>query len=111
MSDTARVFALMYLASADASIACWDAKYHYNFWRPLPAISNGDLDGNDGTAGDGTWRPLFPTPPHPEYIPAILDQQQCDGQHARVSARRRSRRDQRHSPTFLGFTRQWADVQ
>jgi len=68
LSDTARVLALMYLASADATIACWDTKYTYNFWRPQPAIRNGHLDGNDATDGDPTWTPLFPTPPHPEYI-------------------------------------------
>jgi hypothetical protein len=68
LSDTARVFALMYLATADAGIACWDAKYTYNFWRPQAAIRNGHLDGNDRTDGDPAWTPLFPTPAHPEYI-------------------------------------------
>jgi len=68
ISDTARAFALMYLAAADASIACWDAKYIYNFWRPQLAIRNGHLDGNDKTGADPAWTPLFPTPPHPEYI-------------------------------------------
>ena len=53
LASTARVFALMYLAAADSGIACWEAKYHYNFWRPFPAIVNGDLDGNAATAGDG----------------------------------------------------------
>jgi hypothetical protein len=67
-SDTAKVFALMYLAAADASIACWDAKYTFNFWRPLAAIRNGDSDGNARTIGDPAWQPLFPTPPHPEYL-------------------------------------------
>jgi hypothetical protein len=67
LSETARVFALLYLAAADASIACWDAKYTYNFWRPQPAIRGGDFDGNDLTAGDETWTPLINTPPHPEY--------------------------------------------
>lgn len=68
LSTSARTFALVYLAVADASIACWEAKYKYNFWRPQPAINNGDVDGNDLTAGDGSWTPLFATPPHPEYI-------------------------------------------
>jgi len=67
LSATARIFALFYLAAADASIACWEAKYIYNFWRPQPAIRSGDFDGNDFTAGDGTWAPLIATPPHPEY--------------------------------------------
>ena len=68
LSDTARTFALMYLASADAGITCWDAKYLYNFWRPQLAIRNGNSDGNDATTQDDNWLPLFPTPPHPEYI-------------------------------------------
>jgi hypothetical protein len=68
LSSTARVFALMYLVAADASIVCWDAKYLYNFWRPITAIQNGDTDGNDRTDADSSWAPLFPTPQHPEYI-------------------------------------------
>lgn len=68
LSDTARVLALMYLAASDAGITCWEAKYTYNFWRPQAAIRNGHLDGNDRTTGDPLWTPLFPTPPHPEYI-------------------------------------------
>jgi hypothetical protein len=67
LSSTARVFALLYLAAADASIACWDAKYTYNFWRPQPAIRGGGSDGNDFTEADLTWLPLHPTPRHPEY--------------------------------------------
>jgi hypothetical protein len=68
LSDTAKTLALMYLASSDAGVACWDAKYTFNFWRPMNAIRNGEFDGNDATIGDPAWVPLFPTPPHPEYI-------------------------------------------
>jgi hypothetical protein len=67
LSAKARVFALFYLAAGDASIACWEAKYFYNFWRPQPAIRSGDLDGNDLTVGNATWPPFVATPPHPEY--------------------------------------------
>jgi hypothetical protein len=67
LSETARTFALFYLAAADASVAVWEAKYVYNFWRPLPAILNGALDGNAATTADASWVPLLPTPPHPEY--------------------------------------------
>jgi hypothetical protein len=67
ISATARAFALMYLATADAGIACWDAKYAYNSWRPITAINRGDSDGNESTAADGAWAPLIATPPHPEY--------------------------------------------
>jgi PAP2 superfamily len=67
LSATARAFALFYLAAADASVACWEAKYTYNFWRPLPAIVNGGLDGNDATSADSNWAPLLATPAHPDY--------------------------------------------
>ena len=67
LSEKARLFALMYLAAGDASIACWGTKYHYNFWRPEPAIISGDLDGNDSTIADASWQPFIPTPPFPEY--------------------------------------------
>jgi hypothetical protein len=68
LSATARVAALFYLAAADASVACWDAKYFYNFWRPEPAIVRGHEDGNQATEGDPAWRPFLTTPPHPEYL-------------------------------------------
>ena len=67
LSATARVMALFYLAAADASVACWEAKYFYNFWRPEPAIVRADEDGNVLTAANPAWKPLVPTPPHPEY--------------------------------------------
>lgn len=65
--DCARLFALAAMARADALIAVFDAKYHYEFWRPVTAIRNGDLDGNDKTERDATWQPIDVTPMHPEY--------------------------------------------
>ena len=67
LSSTARALALMYLAGADASIACFDAKYAYNFWRPIAAIRRAAEDGNDATLADPLWAPLIVTHPHPEY--------------------------------------------
>ena len=52
---------------ADAGIACWEAKYHYVFWRPVTAIPLADTDGNPATSPDPSWMPLFATPNHPEY--------------------------------------------
>jgi hypothetical protein len=63
--QAARLYAMVNMVNADAAIACWDAKYHYQFWRPGPAIV-GD-DGNPATVSDPTWTPLLGTPPHPEY--------------------------------------------
>jgi hypothetical protein len=65
--DNARLFALVAMATADAYIAIFDAKYAYNFWRPVTAIRNGDLDGNDATERDPAWEPIISTPLHPEY--------------------------------------------
>jgi hypothetical protein len=59
--DAARLFAMGMMVTADAGIACWDSKYHYQFWRPITAIRN------DPTAPDPTWSPLVTTPNHPEY--------------------------------------------
>ena len=55
------------MAAANSFIVDWDAKFHYNFWRPVTAIRNGDLDGNDATERDPGWSPLNATPMHPEY--------------------------------------------
>ena len=60
--------AMISVTYADALIACFDAKYHYAFWRPITAVRAGDTDGNDATVGDPGWCPLLPgTPNHPEY--------------------------------------------
>jgi hypothetical protein len=55
------------MAMADSYIAVFDAKYTYNFWRPVTAIRNGDIDGNDATERGPAWEPFIPTPMHPEY--------------------------------------------
>ena len=65
--DSARFMALVSVGLTDAIIAVLDAKYHYNFWRPLTAIRNGDMDGNSATEREETWQPIATTPMHPEY--------------------------------------------
>ena len=55
------------MAAANSFIVDWDAKFYYNRWRPVTAIRNGDLDGNDATERDPGWTPLNATPMHPEY--------------------------------------------
>ena len=67
LGDSARMFALVAMATADALIACWDTKIHYNVWRPVTAIREGDNDGNAETAGDPTWTSLFAAPNYPDY--------------------------------------------
>jgi PAP2 superfamily len=65
--DSARFMAVTAVALNDAYIAVFDAKYHYNFWRPITAIRNGDIDGNPDTDREATWLPIDNTPMHPEY--------------------------------------------
>jgi hypothetical protein len=65
--DSARFLALVSTAVADSFIAVFDAKYHYEFWRPITAIRNGDTDDNPATEADATWQPVDNTPMHPEY--------------------------------------------
>lgn len=65
--DSARLYALVAMASNDAFIAVFDAKYAYNFWRPITAIRNADQTGNAATLRDASWTPLGMTPSHPEY--------------------------------------------
>jgi hypothetical protein len=65
--DTARLFALANLATADALITCWDSKKFYPTWRPVTAIREGEADGNPATVGDPAWQPLINTPNYPDY--------------------------------------------
>ena len=66
LRDSARLFGLVHVAAGDTMIACWDAKYHYNFWRPFYAIRRADTDGNHKTQPDPNWTHLA-AGNHPEY--------------------------------------------
>ena len=65
--NTSRLMAMSFTTLADAYIGCFNAKYHFSFWRPVTAIRNGDIDGNEQTVADPAWTPLGVTPGHPEY--------------------------------------------
>jgi hypothetical protein len=65
--DSARLMALAAVGLNDALIAVFDAKYHYNFWRPITSIRNADIDDNPATDREATWQPIDNTPMHPEY--------------------------------------------
>jgi PAP2 superfamily len=67
VSRNARLFALVAVAMDDALIAVFDAKYQYGFWRPVTAIRNADIDGNELTQRDPAWLSLIDAPMHPEY--------------------------------------------
>lgn len=65
--DCARLFALTSIAGNDAIVAVFDAKFHYNLWRPVTAIRNADTTSNPATPREASWLPLGETPMHPEY--------------------------------------------
>jgi hypothetical protein len=67
LRSTARLFALLNMAMSDSYVAGWDAKFHYDFWRPVTAIRAADTDGNAATAPDAAWEPLMVTPPVQDY--------------------------------------------
>jgi hypothetical protein len=64
--DVARMFAAVNTSGADALIACWRAKWDYNFWRPITAIRTAN-DGNPSTTPNLRWTSLRPSPPYPDY--------------------------------------------
>jgi hypothetical protein len=61
------MLALLHGAMADGFIAGFNAKYYFNFWRPVTAIRFGDLDGNDRTIADPAWNTYLNTPAIPDY--------------------------------------------
>lgn len=80
--ESARLQAMVNVVAADAQIAVMNAKYHHLFWRPVTAIDPGSVqpsgdgfgpfplgfdDGNPATTEEAGWRPIAPTPNHPEY--------------------------------------------
>ena len=69
--ESTRRRALIFMAGMDAVIQAFEAKYIYNYWRPITAIRSGAADGNDATIGDGAWTPFLDTHNHPEY-PSLL---------------------------------------
>ena len=66
--EHASTLARMLVSGADATIGIFEAKYHYDYWRPVTGIRAGDADGNPDTVGDAGWTPFLVTPPHPSYI-------------------------------------------
>jgi hypothetical protein len=106
VTDNARLLALAAMAMDDALIAVFDAKYTYNFWRPVTAIRNAD-----GDARDAGWLPFIDTPMHPEYpcahcivsasLGAVLAAELGTGPTPRLSS---------SSETARGGVRTWASV-
>jgi hypothetical protein len=107
----ARLFAAAAQAMDDALIAVFDAKYHYNFWRPTTAIRNADIDGHDATQREAAWAPLIDVPMHPEYpsghsilaaaVAQVIDADTQAGALAMLAT---------SSPTAKGATRRWTKL-
>jgi hypothetical protein len=105
VTDNARLLAVAGMAMDDALIAVFDAKYTYNFWRPITAIRN------DGGAPDPSWSPFIDTPMHPEYpcahcivsasLGAVLEAEIGAGPTPTLSST---------SPTAAGAVRSWTSV-
>jgi hypothetical protein len=112
VTQNARLFAVAAEATDDALIAVFDAKYHYNFWRPVTAIRNGDVDGNDATERDASWVPFIDTPMHPEYpcahcivsgaLGAVVQADIGTGPMPKLSTA---------SPTAPGLVRSWTRIE
>ena len=66
LERTARLMALAHVSGGDSAIGCWEAKYHFYFWRPVHAIQRAATDGNPDTEADPAWTHLF-AGNHPEY--------------------------------------------
>jgi hypothetical protein len=104
--ENARLLATAAVAMDDALIAVFDAKYTYNFWRPVTAIRNAE-----GDARDPNWLPFVDTPMHPEYpcahcivsgaLGAVLEAELGNGPVPKLSAA---------SYTAGGTVRTWVKV-
>jgi hypothetical protein len=111
VTQNARLLAVAGQAMDDALIAVFDAKYHYQFWRPITAIRNGDKDGNDATERDSLWGPFIDTPMHPEYpcahcivsaaVGAVLRAEIGKGPTPTLTTT---------SPTAKGMVRSWTNI-
>ena len=78
LETTARLFAVLNLSFADSAIAFYDAKYHYQLWRPVTAIRLAKTGGNPAIASDPTWTPLAVTALDPSY-PGAHSTMSADG--------------------------------
>jgi hypothetical protein len=108
IARNARLYAAAAQAMDDALIAVMDSKYHYGFWRPVTAIRNADIDGNDATGREAGWNSLIDSPLHPEYpsahgslASAVAEVIRADVGKAPLPVLATS------SPTLKGATRKW----
>jgi len=77
VEDTAQMFAVLNTAMADAALTAWEAKWHYQFWRPITGIRWDTAQPNTQVVPQPNWTPLGAqatnttnrnfTPPFPAY--------------------------------------------
>jgi len=67
--ESARLFAKVNFAFANAGFTVWVSKYHYNSWRPVTALRwDGIFLASGKNVTDHTWDSMQHTPTHPEYL-------------------------------------------
>lgn len=109
--QNARFYAAAAMAADDALIAVFDAKYAYNFWRPITALRIEHLAGGIKSEADPTWTPFITTPLHPEYPCAHCVSSGAIGAVIREELRGQpSPRLSSTSPTAPGVVREWDTV-
>ena len=65
LEENAQLFAQLNVALADAGIVAWNTKYTFDQQRPFNTITQDQLTG---AINDPDWRPLWETPPFPDYV-------------------------------------------
>jgi hypothetical protein len=111
VAQNARLYAAASMAIDDALIAVFDAKYAYNFWRPITAIRNDHIAGKTNVTADLGWQPFINTPMHPEYpcahcvssgaLGAVLAAELAGKPVPKLSS---------SSPTANGMVREWSSI-
>jgi hypothetical protein len=111
VAQNARLYAAASMAADDALIAIFDAKYAYNFWRPVTALRNDHTAGKTKVSADLSWSPFISTPMHPEYpcahcvisgaLGAVLSAELAGRPAPKLSS---------SSPTANGMVREWTSV-
>ena len=111
VAQNARFYATAAMAADDALIAVFDAKYAYNFWRPITALRIEHMAGGSKSEADPTWTPFITTPLHPEYPCAHCVVSGAMGAVIREELRGRpSPRMSSTSPTSPGVVHEWETV-
>jgi PAP2 superfamily len=111
VAQNARFYAAAGMAADDALIAVFDAKYAYNFWRPITALRIEHMAGGSKSEADPTWSPLITTPMHPEYPCAHCVVSGAMGAVIREELRGRpSPRLSSTSPTAPGAVHEWETI-